>query len=350
MEILTNTQMSAARRCPRQYFYQYRCGLVKMRTAQPLRFGGVFHRGLELLHKGHEDPINEAAKAYDVIPEWADPEAWAVERETVRELLAGHFWRYENDTLETLAVEQVFRMPMVNPDTGRSSRTFVLSGKIDRIVRLPDGRVAVLEYKTSGEDISPDSMYWRRLRYDGQISLYVLAARAIGFDVSCVLYDVTRKPEIRPCQVPTLDEQGLKVVVDAAGQRVLTKDGKPRQTGDSAKGYTLLARKETAEEFGQRLLADVAQRPDFYYARRELARTEDVLNEFRAELWQQGLQIQTATKKDLWFRNVTALTCQRCEYNEFCLNGIKVTPGGDIPAGFLRREDLHPELSDEEVA
>jgi hypothetical protein len=42
---------------------------------------------------------------------------------------------------------------------------------------MADGRLAVLECNTAGEDVGPDSDCWLRLRYDGQISLYFLAAR-----------------------------------------------------------------------------------------------------------------------------------------------------------------------------
>jgi len=34
-----------------------------------------------------------------------------------------------------------------------------------------------------------------------------------------VLYDVTRKPEISPKQIPVLDDAGLKIVTDADGNR-----------------------------------------------------------------------------------------------------------------------------------
>lgn len=347
MDVITNSLLANARRCLRLHFYKVACRLVRVRTSTPLRLGGVFHEGLELHRKGEADAINQATAAYDQVPEWADAEAWAVERETARQLLAGHLWRYEADNLEFLAVEQQFELPLVNPDTGRASRSFVLAGVIDGIVKLPDGRVAVLEYKTAGDDIGPESDYWLRLRYDAQISLYVLAARALGFDAATVLYDVTRKPTIRPCTIPLLDEKGLKVVRDAAGERVLKKDGAPRQTADSEKGWVLASRPETAAEFGARLLADLGDRPDFYFQRREVPRTEDVLAEFQTELWQQAQYLKTVQQKSLWFRSVSTVNCRSCEFKDLCLGGYVVTPDGPAPTGFVRVENIHPELADE---
>ena len=245
---LTSTRLSLLRRCPRLHFYRYELGLSRTRTAAALRFGAAFHAGLEVYNRDANDAggMRRVLSSYDVMPAWADPTDWAVERETFQSLFAGHLWRYGADNLEFVAVEFSFHVPLVNPATGVRSRLYSLAGKMDGIVRLSDGRLAVLEYKTAGEDIAPDSEYWLRLRRDGQISQYVLAARAMGYDVATVIYDVTRKPTIR------------------------------------------LRQNETPEAFGVRLLADIEARPDYYYQRREVPRLEDELREYQAELWQQA--------------------------------------------------------------
>lgn len=195
-EKLTASRLGTLRRCPREEYYRYEIGLERVREAPPLRLGGAFHRGLELHNRGtsEADALADAMAGYEAVPTWADEFAWGVEAETVRNLLAGHFWRYSEGDVQILEAERSFELPLVNPDTGKASRSFVLAGKIDGIVQLADGRIAVLEYKTAGEDIGPDSNYWLRLRCDPQISQYVLAARALGYDVATVLYDVTRKP------------------------------------------------------------------------------------------------------------------------------------------------------------
>jgi len=343
---LTATRLASLRRCPRQHYYRYELGLSRTREKDALRLGSAFHAGMEANNSGlaPDLAVAQATQGYDQRPAWADPWEWEVERETVRHLLAGHFWRYGEDQLEFVAVEKSFEIPLTNPDTGEVSTNFVLAGKIDALVRLPDGRLAVLEYKTAGEDISPDSDYWLRLRCDPQISQYVLAARALGFDVATVLYDVTRKPTIKPVQVPILDEAGQKIVLDAQGQRVLTAAGKPRQTSDSKLGYVLQARPETPVEYGERLLADIAERPDFYFQRREVPRLEDELAEFQIELWQQAEQLADTRRHGRWFRNVGKMTCDYCQFANLCLNSIRVEPGV-APSGFEILRDVHPELA-----
>jgi len=301
---LTATRLATLRACPRQHYYRYELGLSRIKDAAALRLGAAFHAGIEAHSKGAsaEDAVARATEGYARIPEWTDPVEWAVEHETVNALLAGHFWRYEKDDVEVIAPEVVFEIPLVNPDTGAKSRTFCLAGKIDAIAELADGRVAVLEYKTCGEDIGPDSDYWLRLRCDLQISQYVLAARAIGYDIATVLYDVTRKPTIR------------------------------------------LRKNETPEEYGERLLTDIGDRPDYYFQRREIPRFEDDLIEFQSELWQQAQQLIESRKRSRWFRNVSRMTCSNCQFSDLCLQRIQVTTGC-APAGYEILPDVHPELS-----
>jgi hypothetical protein len=301
--LLSATRLASFRRCPRQYYLRYELGLARVRKAAPLRFGSAFHCGLELRRSGQsrELAIQAATADYESCPDWAEPQAWAVEREQVRALLAGHFWRYGQDDLEYAAVEQAFDLPLHNPATGARSSVLRVAGRIDALVRLSDGRAAVLESKTAGEDIAPDGEYWLRLRCDGQISLYVLAARALGFDAATVLYDVTRKPTIR------------------------------------------LRRGETPEAYGERLLADIGERPGFYFQRREVPRLEDELAAFQAELWQQGRQLlefrrrarRLADPAHAWYRNVSRVSCRGCEFAELCLNAVHIDPE-QPPAGFER--------------
>lgn len=328
LELLTSTRLATQRRCPKKHHLRYELGLSRIRTAQPLRLGAAFHRGLELRGIGAcaDEAISQAVAGYEDVPDWADSYDWQVECETVKNLLAGYFWRYENDDIQIVEVERTFEMPLINPHTGRASRTFALAGKIDAIVRLPDSRLAVLEYKTAGEDIGPNSDYWLRLRYDPQISLYVLGARALGyFDVATVLYDATRKPTISPLRATPPDKRKYK------------KDGElyanQRETD------------ETPEDFGARLLNDIADRPDFYFQRREVPLLDDELAEFQAELWHQAKQLLEARRHGRWFRNVSKFTCGTCEFADLCLSGVRVTPGV-APSGFQILDDVHPELSE----
>jgi len=210
-------------------------------------------------------------------------------------------------------------------------------------VQLPDGRLAVLEHKTTGDSLDPTGDYWRRLRIDHQITLYLMAARALGYEVETVLYDVTRKPGIAPKQVPVLDEQGRKIVLDADGNRVFKRDGQPYQSGNATKGWRVQTRTETPDEFAARYRRDMGERPDWYFARREIARTSAEIAEFEYELWQTQQLIRGCQRHGRWFRNTHAcLHPYRCPYRDICFGDVDLERGD--PDGFVRVSYVHPEL------
>lgn len=351
-DLLTHSRMQTKKSCARKHHYRYNLGVRKRESAKPLRMGAAIHLGRELLAKGlaFEDACVQAVADYETVPAWATTDErlheWMIEREIVCCLLAGWYWHWrevESDILQNIATEFSFEHPIRNPDTGAASRTYRKAGKIDGIVQLVDQRLAVYELKTTGDDIGPDSVYWKRLEIDHQISLYMLAARESGFEVETVIYDVIRKPGIAPKQVPILDDDGCKIVLDEQGERVLNQNGKPRQSADKEKGWTLLTRVETPEEFGERLRLDIAERPEFYYQRREIPRLQADLDEFAAELWQQAADIRESINTGRHFRNPSQCTLMgKCEYLDLCARGLEP---GEVPDGFARVDDLHPELT-----
>ena len=342
LRILTNSQMASKKRCAREYYYKHVLLLRAKAKKAYLRFGSAFHLGRELIRKGVavEDAIQQATGDYEGAQGEDSYDKW-----TITALLTGWAWHWQ-EPVENQAVctERKWEMPLVNPETNAASRTWKLGGKIDGIDRLPDGRIAVSECKTAGEDIGNDSAYWLRLRADQQIGMYVMAGRHdVSPDVSGVVYDVIRKPTIRPCQVPILDENGEKVVIiDATGERAVNKNGKFRQT--SGEGMTLQARIETPEEFANRLLEDIQARPEFYYQRREIPVIQGELDELRWEIWQQAADIRACELNNRWFKNV-GRNCDHCEYSSICLQHQKVDPANP-PAGFEIVTDVNPELAE----
>ena len=353
MLTLTASSLRAARTCLQKYWLRYVIGLVKDREDPPLRIGKSYHLGQEVYSDAQDSgqAIDAAAGAYEILPSWADATDWSVECETVRMLLAGYFWYYADDLdsgYNQVASEYVWRMPLVNPATGKKSRTWKLAGRMDGIIELPSGEKALREHKTTVEDIDPNSKYWRRLQADLQIGLYVLAARYLGWDVGKVLYDVARKPGISPKLVTNLDDQGRPIVLDAEGQRVLLQrgpnKGQPRTSGDKDKGYELQQHRETPDEYATRLLEDIGQNPTRYYQRRQIVRLDAELELLQYELWNQAKILHQCRQEDRWYRNVGRWTCDNCEYEPFCLEGRTITPDGLPPEGFKKLGNVHPEL------
>jgi hypothetical protein len=338
--LLTHSRMRAFRKCKRLCFYAYELAIRPTTDPKALRMGKAFAAGPEGVYRlglPVNDAILQATAEYAGLPAWAEqPEAaedWRVEAETVRRMLAGYFWRWSNSSVKVLASELVVTMPIVNPETGGTTPIFDAACKIDAVVELPDGRLAVMETKTCGEDISLESDYWRQLRIDQQISMEMLAARHAGYDVQTVLYDVARKPAIRPKLLTKADKSSLVMSGKYFGE---TFPVDPQA----------LPERESAEMYGARLAADMGERPEFYFARVEIARLDSDLDEFRADLWDTQRSIREAQIRGIWSRNGDAcLAFGRCAYFEICSAGRKLTPEDEVPSGFTKLTYVHPELA-----
>ena len=98
---------------------------------------------------------------------------------------------------------------------------------------------------------------------------------------------------------------------------------------------------ETLEAYAQRLRADCAARPQFYFARRELPIIDAEVEAFKLQRLALGkmiLHFRSTEKRApvpamAWPRNLSEMVCNMCEFQAFCLNGVCPTPE-DVPEGF----------------
>lgn len=331
MQLLTHSRMSCARRCLREHYYRYEVGIVRDTEATYFRIGHAVHGALEKWHGA-----NDADGAVAALESIDDP----YDRMSAMALVESYVELTE--PLAFQVAEQEFQLPLRNPETGAASRTFELAGKIDGLTED-----AVIEHKTTTEYIGPDSEYWARLRVDPQISLYALASGR-----NKVFYNVIRRPSLRPRQIPLTDDDGIKIVIeDATGQRAVNKNGTWKQA--ACEGCTLQTRDETPEEYGARIYVDIRERPEFYFARREVPILDDHLTEFQEEVWQQGKLLLHCQNTGHWFRNVSRVTCGNCQYANICLQSIQLEFNADgsvrPPNGYVC-EKPHRELSNVETA
>lgn len=343
MQTLTHSRLSSYRTCPMKHHLRYDLGLVPDRTPTYFRFGTAWHLCQELIDGDYVTALHDN---YANPPDWVQEDAtalraWLYEPATVLTLFNAYQIHYATDPVEVIAAEKEFRIPILNPETSRPSPVFNFAGKIDKLARW-QGREVIMEYKTTADDIGPDSEYWLRLRIDTQISGYLMAARALGHNPEAVLYDVVRKPTIRPHDVPLTDALGV-IVLGPDGQRVYTKSGEPRKTSDSKSGYVVQTRPETIPEWSDRLAADIASRPDWYFQRREIPRLASELTLYAAELWDIQQQIRESQRHQRHYRNTAACRTVTgcCEYFGLCTSGADPA---SVPPGY-RVETIHKELT-----
>jgi len=352
-DVITNSSMACFKSCRQKFYWSYELGLRPDIEKTPLRIGSMVHEGLDLMAKGAtvEQAINVVSDLYaekivDIAGMGQDEELeykLNIECVTVCCLIEGYANAWADSQIEIIESEKTFNLPIINPN-GNAMTSIKQSGKRDRIGKLPDGRIALMETKTCGEDIGPGSDYRNVLAINQQVSMYVNAARAEGFDIETTLYDCIRKPTIKPCAVPLTDENGLKIVLDEDGARVFKKNGDPRLTASKADGYVLQTRPMTSKEWGEKLMADIAERPEFYYQRFEVPRMADDLEEFNVEIWQIAKDINDCRRRGRWYRNTSNCRMYNslCPYYSLCAGERDLTDG--VPAGFRQAETVHEEL------
>jgi hypothetical protein len=350
---ISASSIAAFKACPVRYRIGYVEALREAVEPQPLRFGTAWHKGKEILKSGGtmEQAINAATEVYQTVPEWADPTDWAVEREVVANALAAYHWLYgEDETYETVTTELPFELPLRNPETGRPTPSMVRVGKIDEIMRnRTTGVLLVGENKTTSKPIDSGSSYWSRLRLDTQSMFYILAAREVrGQPISGLLHEVFHKPTIKP-KMLTMDDSisftenaeyfGQKFDVDTIAGPIIpsriTVDGVIAEIEPNKKGDRFIIR-ETPGMYGARLLKDMTERPDFYFARREIAFTDDQLRHFEEQLWSLQRNMNEMERTGRWFEN--EFSCEstyKCCYCPICFNNVDVFHG-QTPPGFRR--------------
>lgn len=252
----------------------------------------------------------------------------------VRGLMAGYDARWADSDWQAIGVEEEFVLPVVNPETGRASRTWMHAGKFDGIAAYK-GKTCLVEHKTTSEDVSdPNSPYWRRLAIDSQVSGYVLANWQNGRKLDGTMYDVIRKPGIRPKQLDQKTRRAIASLGEYCGTRI--SEDLRQQIIDG--GDT-----ETAELYEIRLAADTLAQPGKYFQRRFVPRLDSELAEWANELWDVAKDIQNARRMGRFYRNSSA--CMNygtpCEFLGVCSGHESIASDR-----WRKREAVHAELSE----
>ena len=331
-QLATISRMRAFRACARYHHlgYNERWEAIDEDEGNAA-FGTAGHRVLEtwwgLLGQITADDMLDACldrcaaddKIRDLLDEY--------QRAALRAVITGYHLRWHESSLryEVLHVEVAFRTVLRNPQTGRPMKGWDQGGKMDVIVRdRTDGRIIVIEHKFSGEDVSPGSVYWRRLRVDGQISIYLDGARdGLGYDVAGCLYDVIKRPAQKPLKATPIES------------RKYTKDGKLYAVQREAD--------ETPDEYGARVAAAIAESPLAYYGRGDVVRLDEEAEDARLDVYETVHAMREAIRTGRHPRNTDACTRlygRICPYLPVCSREATLTD----PSKYRRREHQHPEL------
>lgn len=362
LNILSNSAIACYRTCARQFEYRYVKKRRPRRAAEALRFGTLFHCGLNAWWITIGDAGDKFAAAVHAMRAHAEKsEADPFDLVKAEELILGYSAAWGDEGYETIAVERVFEVPLINPETGKASTRYRVSGALDALARRA-GKVYHVEHKTTSDDISPGADYWRMVSaLDGQVSTYQEALRSLGIEAE-TLYDVVRKVDLKPfLETPKENKRFTKGKtkkcpfctkkgcppgihrVSSADEPELLCDGNGTVVVELPR---LDARQhdhdETPEEFRERVRAHIAENAGRYYARGPVVRLERDAAEHARDVWQTAATIRLSENSGSFPRNPGA--CRRfhrlCEYFEVCSGNASI----DDDSRFRTAEHAHEEL------
>ncbi len=285
MEIITASRIGDFKNCRKNDYYRNVMKLALRIEKAYRKMGSSFHLGLETCS------VEDALALYaDVFPsDQAGMDALEIEKATVHAMLEGYWNEYGPDGLRGWNVldtrdEVQFEIPIINPETGATSRSFRLGGKVDKLVQTPEGWW-LFERKTASQ---VGKSYIDKLALDAQVTTYVYAAqRAFDIKIVGIVYDMVRKPSIKVKQGESVPQYIERLIADY-------KD--PTHGGDKP------------------------DRAGFYFFREKLYRSQEDLAEFEAELWQFTQDLLYCRRTGLWFKNPSrCLDWGGCAYMPLCL-------------------------------
>jgi len=384
---MSATSIACFKKCPSLYHKRYILGLAPIEDSDALRVGTNYHRVQEIYdaepggvcecvdHDGTtykgvsmpyvesldscvlcentrvnpQDPMGAVVRhlneRYSVPPISKSLEEWETEKITILYTLIGYRWWYEQQdegyTVEDL--ELPFDIDLLSPTTGHKLRGR-LRGKIDRVFACGVNRF-VHDYKSTSKAIDSDSSLWSHLRLDTQTRLYTYAADQMGLGMCGVLYDVWHKPGIKPKKLSQADSKkfvetgeycGGEFEISGQEADTIKVDGIVAEKKRGAKEGTFQI-KETPQMYGARLLDDIYNRPEFYFARKEIVHTAADIEAFKHQLANIYYTIREMSKTNRWWENEHECEATfKCPFIEFCYNNIEIGPD-EIPDNFTKR-------------
>ena len=200
--VTTYSALSMFRNCRKAFECRHIRGLEPLQRDENLRFGSLIHDCLEKWHGGMnlaaiEEEIDKACWRRTTDPDVKQTWHYA------RAIMRGYAAKYPAEAWGVIALEKTFSGQIINPETGAASRSYVLSGKVDGIVKMPDGNY-ILEHKTAS---SIDGDYLDKLWMDFQVTLYThYVERCLNIPIAGIIYNVLTKVKIRQSEGETAEE------------------------------------------------------------------------------------------------------------------------------------------------
>ena len=319
----TYSMWSLFRNCRKACEYRYEIGLVPREKDPNLSFGSLIHECLQTWH-GTRDLAAVIDFIDRVCASRRDDDSVRRDWHLARAIMTGYATRYPQEEFEIVALEKTFEGAIINPATGASSRSFMLAGKVDGIVRI-GGDHYILEHKTAA---TIDADYLERLWTDFQIAIYsYYVEQALGIPITGVIYNVLGKARLQQSKGETEEE------FQARRAELLEK---------SKTGKTTAKRKlpESDEEFQARMAVKYLE-PEMFH-REMLYLSRDRFDILRAELWELTQALLDARRRKVFYQNTAfCFNYNRpCAYFPIC----RSNGNSNVIENFYTIEAPHEEL------
>lgn len=310
--------------CELRYFEE----LTPIEKDGNLAFGSVIHNALELWH-GSKD-LNAVLELLDTsYPDRAREDRQQADWNLAVAMMKAYAKHYPVEEFDVIALEKKFEGPIVNPETGAASRSFILAGKVDGIVKQGD-EYFLLEHKTASQI---DASYLERLWTDFQIILYAgYLEQTMGIKISGIIYNVLVKAKLRQSKGETEEE------FQTRRAELIAKS----KTGKSSAKRKM---PEADEDFQARLEEKYIE-PGMFH-REVLYISRDQFKELQAELWELSQAMLDARRRKAFYKN----TSYCFQYNRPCAYFPLCSSGGNpnVIENLYQKVPPHEELREESV-
>lgn len=285
--------------CPKRYYYEYELKLKSPHYSKALGFGSLIHAFIEA--KMNPEKSGEAQKVYEeTLAEYPnDHEQIEADHHMAQEL--AEIWFAFWDTTGYPFANREFKWLETESEWKFGNYT----GKSDGVVQsLKWNKTFLYELKTAA-DRSRDT-YRHKLEMDKQISANILGQRERGHNLDGVVYDIIYKPAL-------VRKTNRKTMPD-----------------------------ETFMEFAQRIISAVREKPEAYFERTIVYRTDKDLAEYQIDLAAQLKHLEAIRASNEWYRNQGA--CESfgslCPFFGACLEGKE-----EMLEQFKKKPRKHEELN-----
>ncbi len=322
-----NSAISDYQRCRRRWGLIWQEGIRSADTSisRPLTFGTAFHAALETWYSLDGTVPERIIAAQQAFAANATQLSWE-DRVLGPALMIGYAAMYSSDELRMYslpAAEAEVTLPMLDPD-GAVDPDLEYGGTLDMIGYDPQQRTIIIDHKTTASNINTLS-FWERFDRSLQLPLYWLAALDSGRTPHELIVNVVRAPVLHRGKATPLESR--EFYKRATGTAAV---------GDPKPGTRL--HDETREEFEARVVEDILNNPQDYYARKSYAYSEHDLQLARADLWADSRSMLDSIRSGVaTSRNPGGCFKynQVCEFEAACWRGADL---GDRQLYQLRRQ------------